>query len=153
LPASVPLPDLDQMAEPNEIIRRVLTELEDNKIVAEAGPLATPVAVVLTKCDVLREANLLDGNRLWSSDCRHVGYFDRQAHADMTGMIGECVLRWSPKAYNTVRARFARHAFFGVSPTGCASDKTTRRYQYVSPWRVEDPLLWLLAELGVIPTR
>ncbi|MFO1432366.1 MAG: hypothetical protein U1F76_19850 [Candidatus Competibacteraceae bacterium] len=153
LPSSIPLPDLDQMAEPNVIISRILTELEGNKIVTQAGPLATPVAVVLTKCDVLRDSGLIDSNRLWSSDYRHVGYFDRESHEDMTGMMGECVLRWSPRAYNTVQARFPRHGFFGVSPTGCASDKTTRRYQYVSPWRVEDPLLWLLAELGVIPTR
>ena len=153
LPSSVPLPDLDQMAEPNFIISRVLTELEGNKILTEAGPLATPVAVVLTKCDVLRESNLIDSNRLWSNDFRHVGYFDREAHEDMSGMLGECVQRWSPKAYNTIQARFAHHAFFGVSPTGCASDKTTHRYKFVSPWRVEDPLLWLLAELGVIPSR
>lgn len=71
----------------------------------------------------------------------------------MNGMMGEHIGGWSRKAYNIVRARFPRHAFFGVSATGCASDKATRRYRYVSPWRVEDPLLWLLAELGAIPAR
>ena len=45
------------------------------------------------------------------------------------------------------------YAFFGVSATGCASNKTTHLYPFVSPWRVEDPLMWLLAELGVIPTK
>jgi hypothetical protein len=65
----------------------------------------------------------------------------------------EQMLRWNQRAYNTVKTRFSRHAFFGVSATGCASDKDTHRYKYISPWRVEDPLLWLLAELGVIPAQ
>lgn len=153
LPRSAPLPNIDLMAESHHVIGRVLNELENGKMLAEAGPLATPVAVVLTKCDVLRDAGLIDANRLWSADKRHIGYFDREAHNDMTGMIGEYVRRWSTKAYATVRSRFSRHAFFGVSSTGCAPDKTTRLYKYISPWRVEDPLLWLLAELKVIPAR
>jgi hypothetical protein len=153
LPPSIPLPDVDQMADPNVIVSRVLQELENGRVVAASGPLATPVAVVLTKCDVLRDAGLIDANRLWSTDKRHVGYFDTEAHDDIVGMMGEYVQRWSPAAYHTVTQRFSRHAFFGVSATGCASDQTTRRYKYISPWRVEEPLLWLLAELGVIPAR
>jgi hypothetical protein len=153
LPSHIPIPNLDATAEPNVILSRVLQVLENGRVVAQAGSLATPVAVVLTKCDVLREANLLEPNRLWSTDHRHVGYFDREAHADMSGMMAEYVQRYCPAAYNTVTQRFARHAFFGASATGCASDQATRRYKYISPWRVEDPLLWLLSELGVIPAQ
>ena len=127
--------------------------LPDGKIVTRSGPLSTPVAVVLTKCDVLRDAGLIEPNRRWNDDKRHIGTFEPEIHNDITGMIGEYVMRWNLKAYNTVKTRFSRHAFFGVSATGCASDEATRRYKYISPWRVEDPLLWLLAELGVIPIR
>jgi hypothetical protein len=116
-------------------------------------PLSIPVAVALTKCDVLRDAGLIDANRLWSTDKRHIGYFDTEAHEDMVGMMGEYFQRWAPGAYRNIQQRFSRHAFFGVSATGCASDQATRRYKFISPWRVEDPLLWLLAELGVIPIR
>jgi hypothetical protein len=153
LPSTIPLPDFERMAEPAVVIHRVLTELEQSRIVAQAGPLSTPVAVVLTKCDVLRDTGLIASNRLWSTDERHIGFFDTRAHDDMTGMMGEYVRHWSPAAYNTVYARFSHHAFFGVSATGCASDKQTHRYKFIAPWRVEDPLLWLLAELGVIPSR
>lgn len=153
LPSYVPLPDIALMAEPHTVISRVLTELENGKIIAQSGRLATPVAVVLTKCDVLRDAGLIEANRLWSTDKRHVAFFNRQAHEDMSGMMEEQMLRWNQRAYNTVKARFSHHAFFGVSATGCASDKETHRYKYISPWRVEDPLLWLLAELGVISAQ
>jgi hypothetical protein len=146
-------PSGDGMAEPNSILSRVLQVLEDGRVVSRTGPLATPVAVALTKCDVLRDAGLLASNRLWSTDARHVGYFDREAHADMTGMMAEHVQTWSPAAYQTVIQRFSRHAFFGVSATGSAPDPVTRRFPHIAPWRVEDPLLWLLAELGVLPVR
>jgi len=151
LPDSVRKPDADAMADPHAVLTRVYQELVNGKVVADNAPLGIPVAVVLTKCDVLSE--LIDGNRLWHSDHRHRGYFDREAHEDMVGMFGEYVRRWSPQVYNNVTQRFARHAFFGASATGCASDSRTRRFNYVSPMRVEDPLLWLLAELGVIPSR
>jgi hypothetical protein len=150
LPATVRLPEVE---DPNAIIGRVLRELEGGRVLVENAPLATPVAVVLTKCDVLRDAGLIEPNRLWCTDERHVGYFHKDLHADVSGMMGEYVRRWSPAVYNTVARRFAHFAFFGVSATGCASDSGTRRYKYISPWRVEDPLLWLLAEVGVIPSR
>jgi hypothetical protein len=153
LPGTVGLPNLDQMAEPNVILGRILKLLDAGKAESGSGPLSAPVAVVLTKCDVLRDAGLIEANRLWNTDARHVGYFDRAAHDDMTGMMAEYVQRWSPAAYMSVRQRFSRHAFFGVSATGCAPDIVTRRYKYISPWRVEDPLLWQLAELGLIPSR
>jgi hypothetical protein len=153
VPSSIPLPDLELMAEPNEVLNRVLTELQDHELLVASEPLTIPVAVVLTKCDVLSDHGLIDLNRLWNTDKRHIGSFDLQAHDDMNGMIGEYVQQWSKKAYALVTSRFSQHAFFGVSATGCAADKATHRYPNVSPWRVEDPLLWLLATLDVIPTR
>jgi hypothetical protein len=150
LPGNIQPPELDYEAAPNQIIANVLQLLERGKVIASNAPISVPVAIVLTKCDVLVEAGLIETNRLWSTDKRHIGYYDVQAHNDMTGMMGEYFQRWNRDAYNNIRQRFARHAFFGVSATGCASDKETRRYKFISPWRVEDPLLWLLAELNVI---
>jgi hypothetical protein len=150
---SLPLPPVEQNAEPYAIISRVLTTLENGKILTAKGPLDTPVAMALTKCDVLQDSELIETNRLWSSDKRHVGYFNREIHDDMAGMMGESMRRWCIDAYNTVCSRFSRYAFFGVSSTGCAADQPTGHYKYISPWRVEDPLLWLLAGLGIIPVR
>jgi hypothetical protein len=150
LPVGLRLPEVE---DPGAIIGRVLLELESGRVLHENAPLSTPVAVVLTKCDVLRDAGLIEPNRLWCTQARHVGRFDRELHDDTSGMMAEYVQRWSPAVYQTVARRFAHFAFFGVSATGCASDSNTRRYKYISPWRVEDPLLWLLAEVGVIPSR
>jgi hypothetical protein len=150
LPPTVRLHFLDPFDDPNAIIGRVLPEFENWGLVVQGGRLSTPVAVVFTKCDVLRDHNLIDANRLWSTNKHHVGYFDREIHDDMSSMWGEYLQQWDARLYNLIEARFSRHAFFGVSATGCSSDRN--RYPFISPWRVEDPLLWLLAELGVLPT-
>ncbi len=151
---SVPVTARPPAAEdPNTILGRLLTRLE-----AEGAPVAPavfpiPVAVVLTKSDVVRDAGLIEPNRLWCMHPRSLGAFDSEAHADMSGMIEELMRRWHPALVGTIRQRFVRFAFFGVSATGCMLNPNTRRYRYVTPWRVEDPLLWLLAEAGVIPSR
>ncbi|MCD4786508.1 MAG: hypothetical protein K8T10_21995 [Candidatus Eremiobacteraeota bacterium] len=146
-------PEFYEEASPNEVISRVLTELQNGGIISHGGKLSIPIACVFTKCDVLRDSGLIEPNRLWSTDTRHIGYFNIEAHNDMAGMMGEYIQRLIPAAYNTVRQRFSRHAFFGVSATGCAPNKKTGRFDFISPWRVEDPLLWLLYELGVIQGR
>jgi GTPase SAR1 family protein len=151
LPASSLPPPLKD-ADPHPILERVIPELEHRRLATRAGKHAVPLAVVLTKCDALREAGLIERDRVWHTNMRHIGYFNRQIHGDMHGMMGECLQRWSNPVYTTVASRFARHAFFGVSATGCAPDPRTQRFPHVSPRRVEDPLLWLLAELGVIPS-
>ncbi len=152
VPESVPKPQLNVEGDPSQVLTNVLAELENGKVVGQNQRLTTPVAVVLTKCDVLRDAGLIDPNRLWTTDKRHIGAFDDQAQEDMNGMMGELVHRWCSPAYHIIMTRFSRHAFFGVSATGCAPDRKNC-YKYVSPWRVEDPLLWLLAEQRVIPVK
>jgi len=153
VPASVPLPQLDYEADPNRILGNIITTLQNGNFFVGNSKLTIPVAVVLTKCDVLRDAGLLEPNRLWDGERRNIAAFDQELHDDVTGMFGEWVHRWNVAAYSTIVTRFHRYAFFGVSATGCASNRTTHLYPFVSPWRVEDPLIWLLAQLGIIPTK
>ena len=137
---------------PGSILSLIIDELQRRGCTdRRTGLITPPLAVVLTKCDVLRDAGLIGKNRLWSTDTRHIGAFNREAHEDMSGMIGEFIQQWHPEVYNNVSQRFLRHAFFGVSATGCAPDRVSGTYKYVAPWRVEDPLLWALYELGVLP--
>ena len=153
VPASVKLPETLPDAQPDRVINNVMSELRQANALDRSGRLTIPVAVVLTKCDVLRDLGLIEPNRQWCDEAWHVESFDRELHDDMAGMMSEYVSLWSRAAYNVVTAHFSRFAFFGVSATGCGVNLRTAQYPFVSPWRVEDPLLWLLAELGVIPVR
>jgi len=149
LPASFRKPALDPNATPCGIINNINSILETHKV---DGVLSIPVAVVMTKCDELRETGLIEPNRLWCmEDKRHRDYFHREWHEDMSGMMGEYLQHWDLAAYSAAVKQYPRHAFFGVSATGCASEGG--RFKFVSPWRVEDPLVWLLTELGVLPPK
>lgn len=147
------LPAQNDRATPQGIIGNVFSILKESEHVSQDEMLAIPVAVVLTKCDVLRDAGLIEPNRLWCMEKRrHIGRFNEEWHNDMSGMLGEYVRRWAPSAYNMITHSFPNHAFFGVSSTGCAPDRLGR-FEFVSPFRVEDPLLWLLAQLRVLPVE
>lgn len=151
LPESELPKELGTEALPGNIINNVLELLEGGNVVATNRPFSIPIAVVLTKCDVLRDRGIINPDRLWCTHERHIGYFNTENHNDMSGMFGELIQKYCPGAYNTIKSRFPRHAFFGVSATGCAPEN--RRYRFISPWRVEDPLLWQLSMLRVIPTQ
>ena len=111
-----------------------------------------PLAVAITKCDLLADYGLIEPNRLWSTDRRHIRRFDTQLHEDMAGMWGEFMHKEALDVYTTVCRRFPNHAFFGLSATGCNADEMGC-YPFVSPWRVENPPLWLLSKLGVLPVK
>lgn len=143
-------------ADPNTVLGNVLRLLEKGEVIRHGAKLEVPIAVALSKCDYLRDAGIISQQRVWNSRKRHAFYFNRTLSEDISGMFGGMMNRWSPEAYNNIRARFASHAFFGLSATGCAPEMLedgTEEFPFISPWRVEDPLLWLLAELGVIPSR
>jgi hypothetical protein len=153
LPTTVKFPR--QMTAPNVILGRVVQELTKRGLIKVASrgrwrKLATPVAVAFAKCDTLRDAGLIDPHCLWSQDIHHERHYDLSLHHDVHGLFSEYMQQWDLAAWNTIRTHFATFAFFGVSATGCASDEKGR-YARIAPWRVEDPLLWLLYQLGVIP--
>jgi len=151
--SQVQLPTLKYDNMPTNIIRN-LTELLDNQgIIRGNRPFQTPVAVTMSKADVLRDVDLIKDNAPWNGPEMHELYFDDDLHEQIEGTMRNLFKQYEPAAYHNVRVRFKNHAFFGVSATGCSPDPRTHRYAHVSPRRVEDPLLWLLAEIGVIPRR
>jgi Double-GTPase 2 len=153
LPTTVKFPQ--QMTAPNVILGRVVQELTKRGSIDVASrgrkrKLAMPVAAAFTKCDTLRDTCVIDPHCLWSQDIHHEGRYDLSLHHDVHGMFSEYMNQWDLAVWNTIRTHFATFAFFGVSATGCSSDEKGR-YARIAPWRVEDPLLWLLYQLGIIP--
>jgi hypothetical protein len=146
------LPGKDSETEPQSILSRMLDVLPHGMLCADKR-ISMPFAVVLTKCDILRDHGFIPANRLWNTGFHHRGVYDRAAHEDMQGMWEELLMKWDPALCRLLAADFENYAFFGVSSTGCSVDPRTGMYPFIAPWRVEDPLLWILAELGVIPVR
>jgi hypothetical protein len=107
-----------------------------------------PIAIVLTKADMLRDAGLIDRDSLWHLPVFHGGSYDLHLHHDVDAEFGGLFDRHEEGFLAAVANNFQDYAFFGVSATGCAAKDG--KFPRVAPIRVEDPLLWLLYRLGAI---
>lgn len=134
------LPALDPVASPGTIIGSTIESLPHDRTI--------PLAIVFSKADVLRDLGFIDRVRVWCRDKPHKERFNQRLHDDMAGMMGELVMQWYPNEYNLFSQRFPIHAFFGASATGCSVG--AGGYPFVAPWRVADPLLWLLSKLDIV---
>ena len=112
-------------------------------------------AIVLTKLDALRE--IPSGFGSSSTICKE------SPHAKMHGfvksdseMVDLEIRDWLSRQGETafldaIDANFKNVRVFGVSSFGNPPDKN-KRLAKVRPHRVLDPIMWLLAEEGIIPT-
>jgi hypothetical protein len=147
--ARASLPEQDVERRPLRLVENVASVLRQRGLMHGPRQFQTPVAVTVSKADVLTNLGLVRADEAWNDrDLIHDGSYDPRLHRELSEMWEQRVLEWAPRAHNAIKVNFAETAFFGVTATGCSSDEN-RRYPEVSPWRVEEPLLWLLHRLGV----
>ncbi|KAA2261293.1 hypothetical protein F0L68_17730 [Solihabitans fulvus] len=115
-------------------------------------PLTIPLAIALTKLDLLRETFAPESPLRRPS--HHLGYYDEDdgldVHEDVRGWLNQ----WYEPAFDrSVANTFAVHRYFGLSALGAPPvDGNRLSPSGVHPYRVEDPMLWLLARFGAIRT-
>ena len=151
MPPDADLPESNEDSTPAHIIGRIQNLLEEQNIL-RSNQFSTPIAFTMTKCDALLSCGRIEASDPWNSTRTHQRCFSRAIHKSTEDSMRKLFQSLEPQAYNNIQVMFPNHAFFGVSATGCAKDARTKRYAKVAPWRVEDPLLWLLSQLNVIPT-
>jgi predicted membrane-bound mannosyltransferase len=115
--------------------------------------IGIPVAVVFTKLDAFYPT-LPPGNRLMARPAETPAYDEADGanvHEEMLALMKE----WDATGIeSTMRQNFSTYRYFGVSALGAEPDYATSRAAAggVQPHRIEDPVLWLLAKLGRVPT-
>jgi hypothetical protein len=147
---TVQSPALQLLTAPNLILGRVVQELSRHGLVERDRKLTTPVAVALTKCDVLRDAGLLEPHCLWYQDVHHEGNYNLRLHNELNDIFSAYLKQWDPAVWTAINTHFKHVAYFGLTATGCSADEQGR-FARIAPWRVEEPLLWLLYQAGLIP--
>ncbi|MDR3074735.1 MAG: hypothetical protein LBU30_01685 [Candidatus Methanoplasma sp.] len=109
-----------------------------------------PLAVVLTKTDVLmkapendEESNILFGLNSSLNIEREKGKYDKTNLDQISAEIEEYMRRAVPNGFVQKVKEFKEHSYFAVSALGSnpTGNVLTRG---VSPMRVEDPFIWLL---------
>jgi hypothetical protein len=82
----------------------------------------------------------------------HAGHYDEADGVDVHEELRAWLEHWfGPSFDNTVAANFAVYRYFGLSALGAPPRDAVRLAESgVHPYRVEDPMLWLLARFGSI---
>ncbi|XRQ13701.1 TRAFAC clade GTPase domain-containing protein [Actinomadura welshii] len=139
----------DPGGEPLDVIARVAETLRQRHGTRPGEPLPVPVAVALTKIDMLRPGLLRQSALHRSRSGQGVlDLDDRDAvHEEVRALLHE----WQAGGLDTyLGQQFADHALFGLSALGAAPEGERVGSGGVRPYRAEDPLLWLLHRFGML---
>jgi hypothetical protein len=120
----------------------------------EPGPLIErPLAIVFTKMDALLPS-LPETSPLRRPSPR-APYFDEQDSLAVHAEIRRLVDRWHGSGIDRdARLNYRTYRYFGVSALGETPTGDNRvSARGVRPYRVTDPMLWLLGQFGVIPVK
>jgi hypothetical protein len=151
LEGRVPLPSVEE--DPMNVIGRVAGLVRSSaRWRGSSGPMNVPVALAFSKIDAVR--SLVDPGSPIHRGAQHDGFFDLSDAAAMDASMRAYVDDWVGSAFHRfIRDNFRTCSYFGVSALGSAPDRDGRLATGAAPFRVEDPFLWLLHQLGVVPGK
>ncbi|MEV5240438.1 hypothetical protein AB0K89_15245 [Streptomyces cinnamoneus] len=147
-----PLPAVE--TPPQQIAADLAAQLRAHGRGGSRGRVTTPMAVAVTKTDMLRPV-LGPHSPLLRNAPHHGGILDGEdrlaVHEEMRALMED----WDSGALRRQLERdFAELAFFGLSALGSpppAQAPADAPKSGPQPLRVEDPLLWLLGRRGLVP--
>ena len=134
------------------IITRVVQLIEYGLQLERDKKIDIPLAVTFSKIDLLK-TNMLNNSPIYQQS-RHKGYFSLADFQSNNVCIQDWIDEYD-KDFMSVKGRFKNVAFFGISALGQNPFGSERILPHNKPHpiRVEDPLLWLLWQHGVIKGR
>jgi len=146
-----PLPGTGPLYQSPETILTRVTErlLRQNRGSNER--IGKPIAVVFTKLDALWHT-FDDASPLRTAPPRG-GTFSDGDSLDAHEQIRHLLRDWNGAQIDQIlRNHYPRHRFFGISALGQrpTADNAVAA-SGIQPYRVADPLLWLLSEFGAVP--
>jgi Double-GTPase 2 len=134
--------------DPYSVLQRVTEMLQAGHRV---GPVRKPLAVVFTKLDALwhefPEGSPLNRPEPKSAGCDEVDGLDvhRHVQALLHDWDGRKIDQYLEDNYRCYR-------YFGVSALGAIPTPNRRVSGVIAPYRVADPILWLLCKAHMVPT-
>jgi len=121
--------------------------------------ITTPLAVVLTKADLLRDLEGDAGENFREHESLHMGGFNHSAFHKQQELIRNLLIECGQKSLlSSVEATFKTVGLFAVSAlghepiveSGGAANTAVQRIGRIQPWRVLDPLVWLFHHYGYV---
>ncbi|XVQ08603.1 TRAFAC clade GTPase domain-containing protein [Spirillospora sp. CA-255316] len=142
-------PGDDPDSEPINIIARVTEALRQRHGARTGERLPVPVAVALTKIDVLRPA--LTRQSALHRSRGGAGVLDLDDREAVDAQVRSLLHEWEAGQLDTyLGQQYDEHALFGISALGGVPEDGRVGAGGVRPYRAEDPLLWLLYRFGML---
>lgn len=151
---SPPLPAVE--TPPQQIAADLAAQLRAHGRGGSRGRVTTPIAVAITKTDMLRPM-LGPHSPLLRNGSHPGGTLDEEERLTVHEELRSLLDGWDSGVLSRQLERdFAELSFFGLSALGSpppAHAPADAPKSGPQPMRVEDPLMWLLARRGLIPVR
>lgn len=150
--SSNPLPPRMPNSEPRYIVERLRELYEAQGAVKASQKVDKPIAFTLAKMDVLEPILDPASGPIVHGSGQHLGYLNGPDVQAVNTVIDSHLRTWMGEAFSEkVKQNFNKYAYFGVSPLG--REPANGKIDSVAPTRVEDPLLWILGQLGIIKIK
>lgn len=137
---------------PIKILSRVIAHIRNKKNLG-GEKIDIPIALVFTKIDILEQSGLLPQDSWLWEESQHLeqGGFVKSDFENTEIEIRNILKNWGEDEVLNAIQDFSKSALFGVSSLG-SNPNEGELFSAPNPWRVLDPLLWLLAENKYIET-
>ncbi|MER6346964.1 hypothetical protein ACWC10_33310 [Streptomyces sp. NPDC001595] len=146
-----PLPGTEGLDAPINILSRVTSLLLAPRSGRAAQKIDTPIAVVFSKMDAFW--HLLESGSPLRAHATPRGRFDVGDSLSVHEEVRRLLKDWDGVPIDhLLDNHYSRYRYFGVSALGRNPTPDARvAATGIQPYRVADPLLWLLSEFGSVP--
>ncbi|MBF0476873.1 MAG: sel1 repeat family protein [Deltaproteobacteria bacterium] len=135
---------------PEQVVENVFNNFDRARKGLRFGKVTVPAAFVLTKIDAMSSA--IDPGSVLRRPSNHDGGVDAEDLNRISEEVTSYIAAWrGDHLLNLAEQKFARPAFFGISSLG--SPPQGNAVSSIAPFRVADPLLWILTQLGYVPEK
>ena len=136
----------------DDIMTRVSNLIRNERKISDETKIDIPVAAVFSKFDAVEPIIPEDCTVLQPSPHCSEKVFDMSDWHNVNAEISSLLNEWDAGAFiSQLETNYSKYSYFGVSALGLNNNPTTDgRIERPRPHRIEDPLLWILKENGVI---
>lgn len=141
---------------PSSMLNAIGFMIEQKKHLPAGTGLSTiPVAVTLSKSDLLKKLQPVSVNQSHSifTNPSYGGGINFQDLDKVNQEVYDILYNYGDHSLLQAVSGSHNARYFAVSATGWPPDPVTKLYPKIEPLRCLDPFLWILHELGIIPSE
>lgn len=139
----------------DDIMTRVSRLIRNDRRLSETAKIDIPVAAAFSKFDVIEP--ILPPDCVIRSPSPHCSEkcFDLSDWHNVNSEIRSLLQEWNANAFiSQLEMNYTNYSYFAVSALGLNNNPTTDgRIDRPRPHRIEDPILWILNQKGIIKGR